>query len=201
MPDYSKNKVLALYKYLAENTDENHSVTMQEIIEHMRNQGYAYSRDTAKRNVKQLREELGIDVISSKGKYARYYVGARLLEMEELKLIVDSVNASNFIEKEIAKKMTSKLKSIVSKYEAEELQRNFDRFFSLARQYTHIETLDRDTLITFIERIEVGPKELPPNFQATPRKQPYRQKIRIFYKFIGELDKEATRELSQAVSL
>lgn len=124
MPDYSRNKVLALYKYLTENTDENHRVSMQDIIEHMRNEGYSYSRDTAQRNIKQLREELGIDVIASKGKYAKYYVGARLLEMEELKLIVDSINASNFIEKEIAKKMTSKLKSIVSKYDAEELQRN-----------------------------------------------------------------------------
>jgi len=124
MPDYSKNKVLALYRYLTENTDENHRVTMQDIIEHMENEGYAYSRDTAKRNIKQLREELGVDVISSRGKYANYYVGDRLLEKEELKLIVDSINASNFIEKDIAKKMTDKLKSIVSKYDAEELQRN-----------------------------------------------------------------------------
>lgn len=124
MIDYSKNKVLALYRYLTENTDENHRVTMQEIIEHMKGEGYSYSRDTAQRNIKQLREELGIDVISSRGKYANYYVGDRLLEKEELKLIVDSINASNFIEKDIAQKMTDKLKAIVSKYDAEELQRN-----------------------------------------------------------------------------
>ena len=124
MPDYSKNRVLALYKYLLENTDENHRVTMQDIIEHMKNEGYTYSRDTAKRNIKQLKEELGVDVISTRGRYANYYVGERLLELEELKLIIDSVNASNFIEKEIAKKMTDKLKSTVSKYDAAELQRN-----------------------------------------------------------------------------
>lgn len=124
MPDYSKNRVLALYKYLLENTDENHRVTMQEIINHMKNEGYTYSRDTAKRNIKQLREELGIDIISTRGKYADYYIGARLLELEEIKLIIDSVNASNFIEKDIAKKMADKLKSIISKYDAEELQRN-----------------------------------------------------------------------------
>ena len=97
--------------------------------------------------------------------------------------------------------LNATIAELSEEHPAEELQRNFDRFFSLARQYTHIETLDRDTLITFVERIEVGPKELPPNFQATPRKQPYRQKIRIFYKFIGELNEKATRELSQAASL
>lgn len=124
MTSYNKNRVLALYKYLLENTDENHRITMQEIVEHMKREGYSYSRDTAQRNIKQLREELGIDVISSRGKYANYYVGDRLLEKEELKLIVDSINASNFIEKDIAQKMTDKLKCIVSKYDAEELQRN-----------------------------------------------------------------------------
>lgn len=97
--------------------------------------------------------------------------------------------------------LNAMIEDLSEEHPAEELQRNFDRFFSLARRYTHIETLDRDTLITFIERIEVGPKELPPNFQSIPRKQPYRQKIRIFYKFIGEITEETTREMSQAASL
>lgn len=124
MKDYSKNKVLALYRYLTENTDENHQVSMKDIIEYMQSQGYPYSRDTAMRNLNQLKNELGVDIISSRGKYARYYIGARLLEKEELKLIIDSINSSNFIEKEIAKKMLGKLKSIVSTHDAEELDRN-----------------------------------------------------------------------------
>ena len=54
--------------------------------------------------------------------------------MEELKLIVDSINASNFIEKEIAKKMTSKLKSTcIGKNEyfeaAEKGRENYDKYF------------------------------------------------------------------------
>ena len=85
---------------------------------------------------------------------------------------------------------------------AEELQKNFDHFFALARQYTHIDTLDRDTLITFVDRIEVGPKQLPENLEKpTHRDTPYRQRIRIFYKFIGELTEEPTRNFPQAASL
>lgn len=79
---------------------------------------------------------------------------------------------------------------------AQETEDNYTRFFALARQYTHIEKLDRETLQTFVERIEVGPKELPEGQQkATSRNQPYRQRIRIFYRFIGETDGDATRDL------
>ena len=66
---------------------------------------------------------------------------------------------------------------------------DYQRFFALARRYTHIEKLDRETLSLFVERIEVGPKELPAGIQKTVhREQPFRQSIRIFYRFIGELD-------------
>lgn len=77
----------------------------------------------------------------------------------------------------------------------------YEKFFRLADQYTHIETLDRDTLITFVQRIEVGPKELPNGTEkATHRNQPFRQSIRIFYKFIGELDSTPLRNFPQAVN-
>lgn len=78
---------------------------------------------------------------------------------------------------------------------------NYARFFALARQITHIEALDRETLLTFVERIEVGPKELLPGTEkVTHRNQPYRQSVRIFYKFIGELAQEPVRELPAAVN-
>ena len=78
---------------------------------------------------------------------------------------------------------------------ADEILENYERFFALAKQYTHIETLDRDTLVTFVERIEVGEKILPEGYQKMPRKNaPYQQNIRIFYKFIGEIISEPVRE-------
>lgn len=66
---------------------------------------------------------------------------------------------------------------------------NYTRFFELAKQYTHLEQLDRDTLLTFVERIEIGPKVYENGGHKVPARanQPYRQSVRIFYKFIGEL--------------
>lgn len=124
MSDFSKNRVLALYKILIKNTDEQHPISMQDILTYMDSEGYSCSEDSVLRYIKQLRNELGVDVISSRGRNARYFIGNRLLEKEELKLIIDSVNASNFIEKSIATKMIDKLKSTMSTYDSEELDRS-----------------------------------------------------------------------------
>lgn len=97
---------------------------MQDILVHMDAEGYYCSEDSILRYIKQLRNELGVDVISGRGRNARYFIGNRLLEKEEMKLIIDSVNASNFIEKSIATKMIDKLKSTMSLYDAEELDRS-----------------------------------------------------------------------------
>lgn len=83
-----------------------------------------------------------------------------------------------------------------------EAQQSYKAFFNLTSKYTHIEELDRDTLVTFVKRIEVGPKILPDGaVKATHRNQPFQQSVRIFYKFIGELDDFSLRDLpAQAVT-
>ena len=83
-----------------------------------------------------------------------------------------------------------------------EAQQSYKAFFNLTSKYTHIEELDRDTLVTFVKRIEVGPKILPDGaVNATHRNQPFQQCVRIFYKFIGELDDFSLRDLpAQAVT-
>ena len=124
MTDFSKNRVLALYKILTRYTDEQHQISMQDILVYMEAEGHFCSEDSILRYIKLLRNELGVDVISSRGRNARYFIGTRLLEKEEMKLIIDSVNASNFIEKSIATKMIDKLKSTMSTYDAEDLDRS-----------------------------------------------------------------------------
>lgn len=88
------------------------------------------------------------------------------------------------------------LDSLTISRSAEEIESSYTNFFSLAREYTQIQELDRETLLTFVERIEIGPKKYPEGtVKATHRNQPYRQSIRIVYKFIGEVAEEPVREL------
>ena len=99
------------------------------------------------------------------------------------------------LEKE-ATALEAKIKELDVEDPAEKIQENYKKFFALAKQYTHIETLDRDTLVTFIDRIEIGEKILPEGYVKMPRKNAsYQQSIRIFYKFIGEIVTEPVREL------
>lgn len=104
------------------------------------------------------------------------------------------------LEKE-ASGLEQKISELDAPDPAEEIAENYERFFALAKQYTHIETLDRDTLVTFVDRIEIGDKVLPEGYQKMPRRNAtYTQSVRIFYKFIGEIADEPEREFAPCLS-
>lgn len=80
----------------------------------------------------------------------------------------------------------------------DDIRSNYKRFFDLAKQYSTIEVLDRDTLLTFVEKIEVGPKILPDGYVRAPRKNAaYQQSVKIYYKFIGCLHLEPLQNFPQ----
>ena len=80
----------------------------------------------------------------------------------------------------------------------DDIRSNYKRFFDLAKQYSTIEILDRDTLLTFVEKIEVGPKLLPDGYVKAPRKNAaYQQSVKIYYKFIGCLHLEPLQNFPQ----
>ena len=152
MNDFSKNRVLALYKILTTYTDEQHQISMQDILLYMESEGYSCSEDSILRYIKQLRNELGVDVISSRGRNARYFIGTRLLEKEEMKLIIDSVNASNFIEKSIATQMIDKLKSTMSTYDAEDLDRTDAKYKWIGKLYPAVFTDDYKIILMSVSK-------------------------------------------------
>ena len=56
-------------------------------------------------------------------------------------------------------------------------QENMGAWLELIRQHRNIETLDRDTALKLIDKIEIGEREIKGN-----QKQ---REIRIYYKFVG----------------
>ena len=111
-----------------------------------------------------------------------------LLSDEQYKdLVVGFNNESHNLKTELGQ-----LNSIKSK---ESVIDNYKMFFDLVKNRTTIKTLDRDTVVDFIERIEVGPKILPDGIKkATHRNSPFEQKVKIYYKFIGELSQGLLQE-------
>ena len=78
--------------------------------------------------------------------------------------------------------------------EDQSIRNAYTLFFDIAKRCSHIEKLDRDILHTFIERIEIGEKILyrVRRLQALgPRAM---GSIRIFYRFIGEMNGEPSVE-------
>ena len=91
------------------------------------------------------------------------------------------------LEKE-ATTLEASLEDLTAPSPAAEIRSNYEKFFQLAKQYSNIDVLDRDILLTFIDRIVVGPKILPDGYIKAPRKHAsYQQSVTIYYKFIGSL--------------
>ena len=110
MPNYSgsKLKILYLYKFFLENTDEDHSVSMPEIISYLNNQGIHAERKSVYGDIDALRL-FGLDIIAERdsGGFA-YKLGNRQFELAELKLLVDSVQSARFITEKKSNKLIKK---------------------------------------------------------------------------------------------
>ena len=145
-------------------------------------------------------------------KVQREKAKARLAVIDKMisKLYLDNAEgrlADNRLEKMVADleaesdQLSQQMEDLNPVEIAADIQRQYDQFAEHIRRYTDMTTLDREKLVTFVDRIEVGPKILEAGtVKATHRNQPYRQSIRIFYRFIGELNTEnAERALPIAV--
>ena len=118
-----KLKILYLMKILLEKTDETHSITMPQIIEELQAYGVSAERKSIYNDLENLRL-YGLDIIGEKeDKAFAYRIGSRQFELAELKLLVDSVQASKFLTTKKSNQLIKKIEGLASKYEAAQLQR------------------------------------------------------------------------------
>ncbi len=114
-----KQKLLYLLRYLEENSDEAHPVRLQDIQAELKRFGISAERKTVYSDVETLRE-CGYEVMQENG---AYWLAERRFELAELKLLVDSVQASRFITRKKSGELIRKLESLTSAGEARQLQR------------------------------------------------------------------------------
>lgn len=90
-----------------------------------------------------------------------------------------------------AQALNEKLDKLNSIDHEQEIRDNFAKFYSMAKDYSHIEELTRDILTTFVDRIEVDAKVLPEGVKmVTHDNQVFEQEITIYFKFVSNLDIE-----------
>ncbi len=117
-----KAKLLYIQKFLLEETDENHPLTVNEIISKLAGYGINAERKSIYDDMDTLRD-FGLDIICTRGRSNSYFVGERSFELPELKLLVDAVGASKFITNRKTMELIKKLEGCTSKYQANSLHR------------------------------------------------------------------------------
>ena len=117
-----KKKLFALYQILYEYTDDNNGLTMAEILSKLQNRGITAERRSIYDDIEILRNDFDIDIEARKTTTTRYHLQSREFELSELKLLVDSVQASKFITEKKTYTLIKKLENLCSKYEAGSIQ-------------------------------------------------------------------------------
>ena len=116
-----KLKILYLMKIMLEQTDNEHGLTMSEIIKALDGYDVSAERKSLYDDLEALRH-FGIDIEKGRGKSVEYYVASRDFELPELKLLVDAVQSSKFITHKKSAQLIKKLENLTSVYEARQLQ-------------------------------------------------------------------------------
>ena len=120
---YQKLKPLYIMNYLLQNSDEDHLVSMSQLIEHLAAHVIPSERKSVYDDIEALRV-FGLDIVQGgSGKNAGYYIANRSFELPELKLLVDSVQSSKFITHKKTATLIKKIETLASIHEAQLLNR------------------------------------------------------------------------------
>jgi predicted DNA-binding transcriptional regulator YafY len=113
-----KVKLFYLLRLFKERTDDEHYVTMADIIEYLESNGIPAERKAIYGDL-DLLGELGYEVVGEKVKGGyHYHLISREFEVIELKLLIDAVQSSRSITEEKSRELIGKLESFTSKYDA-----------------------------------------------------------------------------------
>ncbi len=117
-----KTKLLHLRHMLLRQTDEDHPLTVPQMIEALARQDIRAERKSIYDDLEALRQ-FGLDVQSRKGKNPGWFVGGRDFELPEVKLLMDAVQSSRFITQKKSDALIRKLEGLASVHQAGQLQR------------------------------------------------------------------------------
>lgn len=115
-----KLKMLYLKDYLLRYSDEKHPVTKAQILEMLAGHEITVTRQTLHTDLMALSEEYGLDIVEQGNSL---FVAGRDFETEEVRMLVDMVQTSNFITKKKTGELIEKLQGLTSIHEAKSLNR------------------------------------------------------------------------------
>ena len=110
----SKLKLLVLADIFEKQTDEEHTLTANELCDKLQNAGIPAERKSIYKDIDVLRE-FGYDIIKSTAKTnTGYFLGERKFQEAEIRLISDAIQAANFISPNQTAELVNKFESFLS---------------------------------------------------------------------------------------
>ncbi len=117
------SRILLILKYLWEQSDESHTVSIADLSKYLLENGVSADRKTIGKNINML-IEFGIDIVKIRKTQNQYFIGTRHFEAPEVKLLIDAVQSSRFITKRKSKDLINKLSAFVAPNQASVLKRH-----------------------------------------------------------------------------
>lgn len=119
-----KLKLAYLTRIMLEKTDEDHALTLAQIIAELEARGVTAERKSLYTDFADMTDKLGIEILKEQiGRDTFYHVGNRDFELAEVKLLIDATQSSKFITEKKSKELIKKLKTFVSEHQAKQLDR------------------------------------------------------------------------------
>ena len=110
---HQKLKILYIARMLLEKSDEEHLLSTKDLIAGLSEYGILAERKSIYADIEAL-IEFGMDIVKEEGRLGGYYIASRQFELPELKLLVDSVQASKFITGKKSRELIGKLETLTS---------------------------------------------------------------------------------------
>ena len=104
-----KMRILYVWDYLQKNSHEDHPVRTSELIDMLWEKHQIRSeRKAIYSDIKSL-QEFGVDIISTKGRDGGYFIGERIFQRSELKLLINAVQSSRYLTENKSRELIQKL--------------------------------------------------------------------------------------------
>ena len=121
---HQNQKLLRLMQIFLQETDEDHGITMAEILAMLEGFGIHAERKSIYENIETL-NQCGMDILAEKqGHQSYYYLASREFETAELRLLADAVASSRFITAKKSDQLLQKLSALASRYQGGQLKRS-----------------------------------------------------------------------------
>lgn len=119
-----KFKFTYLMQIMLDKTDDEHSLTMPQIMAELEKYDVTAERKSIYTDFADMTDKFGVEIVKEQiGRETYYHVGQREFELAEVKLLIDAIQSSKFITQTKSRELITKIKSLVSEHQAKQLQR------------------------------------------------------------------------------